>query len=140
MTYVSKNTRILAAGLAVCLTLASSGFTTVLRQCNMEVATCCENPKKDDHCDGMDAVQTKLLAQSEVSCHQTKVIGGFTTNQALLEKDAKLDLRKVSVAPVLFPAALFDQINHSHPSLSSPVKCAPLPSAEKYVLNASFLI
>ncbi len=143
MRYISKHILLVSRTLALVTFLASSGFTTILHNCTMEVTTCCEAPREVNHkdCGGSVPANTELFIQSDAFCHTNTVVGGVTTNPAVLEKDGKSDVKKLQKAESILTtsATAFNQLRSPFNSFSSGTPVF-LPSVEKYVLNASFLI
>lgn len=128
--------------LAIVTFLANSGFTTILHNCTMVSMSCCEAPSETNHKDCGEELPSDSAPsiQSNSVCHTNTIVGGVTTNPAVFEKSGKSDVKKVvlTFAVLISPATLSqDFASSSFPAVTSPVF---LPSVEKYVLNASFLI
>lgn len=143
MRYISKHIFLVTRALALATFLASSGFTTIVHNCTMEVPVCCEVPKEIEHKDCGESLpaNTGLAVRSDAACHTNTVVGGVTTNPAVLEKDAKSGVKKLEIAEsiVTTSVANFNQLRTPLSSFSNDTPVF-LPSVEKYILNASFLI
>lgn len=143
MGYISKHILPVSRALALATFLASSGFTTIVHNCTMEVPVCCEAPKETNHKDCGESVPAnkELAVRSNALCHTNTVVGGVTTNPAVLEKDAKSDVKKLQIAQSILTTSGAD-FNQPRTPLSSFFSATPvfLPSVEKYILNSSFLI
>ncbi len=143
MRYISKHILLVSRTLALATFLASSGFTTILHNCTMEVTACCEAPREVNHkdCGGSVPANTELFIQSDAVCHINTVVGGITTNPAVLEKDGKSDIKKFQIAESILTTSIagFNHLRSQFNSFSFDTAVF-LPSVEKYVLNASFLI
>lgn len=143
MKYFSTHILFIARPLVVVTFLASSGLATVLHNCTMVAATCCEAPAEINHknCDKRLPANSDLFIQSNAVCHANTVVGGVTTNPAVLDKDGKSELKN----PLSFVFAFTSSVEASfqiNTSFNRGITAPPvfLPSVEKYVLNASFLI
>ncbi len=143
MGYFSKYTLFVGRALALATFLASSGFTAIVHNCTMEVPVCCEAPKEINHKDCGESVPAnkELAVRSNAACHTNTVVGGVTTNPAVLEKDGKSDVKKLQIAESIVSASIvrLDQL-HTPLNFFSDDTPVFLPSVEKYILNASFLI
>ena len=143
MKFLSTHILFIARPLVVVTFLASSGLATVLHNCTMVAATCCEAPAEMNHkdCDESLPANSVPSIQSNAICHINTVVGGVTTNPAVLDKDGKSELKNpLSFVFVFTPSyeASFQLSTSSSLGLTAPPVF--LPSVEKYVLNASFLI
>ncbi len=144
MKYFSTYTLfIIARTLVVVTFLASSGLATVLHSCTMVAASCCEAPGEMTHkdCDKSLPANSSPSIQSNAVCHVNTLVGGVTTNAAVLDKDGKSELRN----PLPFVFAFTPSLEASFQISTSPnfgltTPPAFFPTVEKYVLNASFLI
>jgi len=143
MKRISTHILLIGRTLVLVTLLASSGLATVLHNCTMENATCCEVPREANHKDcgeGLPA-NPESLFQSNSVCHTNIVIGGITTNPAVLDKNAPSEVKKYDLPDAVpgTPVAVSDQLQVSQIffSLSAPVFH---PSVEKYVLHAALLI
>jgi hypothetical protein len=143
MRYISTHILFVSRTLALVTFLASSGFTAILHNCTLVPASCCAAPREINHKDCSESLPVNLerSIQSNAVCHTNTVVGGITTNPAVLEKVVKSEVKKpVSPLFVLSPfVAVSGQSFTSSTPFSSPASVF-LPSVEKYVLNASFLI
>lgn len=144
MWYFSRNMRTLSGIIAVALFIASSGFTTIVHNCTMDViAACCEGEESKNHEDCYSTSTAKELAiDSPFACHTNTLVGGVSTNPAVLEKENKPDLKKASIAPILSTLAVVEseRFNHTTSRFIVPAEPVYLLSGEKYVLFAAFLI
>lgn len=143
MGYFSKYTLFVGRALALATFLASSGFTTIVHNCTMGIPVCCEAPREINHKDCSERVPAnkELAVRSNAACHTTTVAGGVTTNPAVLEKDAKSDVKKLQIAQSIITTSILrlDQL-HTPLNFFSNDTSVFLPSVEKYILNASLLI
>lgn len=143
MGYFSKYALFVSRALALATFLASSGFTAVLHNCTMEDPVCCEAPKEATHKDCGESLPAskELAVRSDAACHTNTIVGGVTPNLAVLEKDSKSDVKKLHVAESILTTSIV-QLDQLHTSLNLFSNGTPvfLPSVEKYILNASFLI
>lgn len=143
MRYISIHILFLGRTLALVTFLASSGFATILHNCTMENATCCEAPREVNHedCAGGLPAKREPSFQSNSVCHTSIVIGGVTTNPAVLDKNGTSEVKAFDLSVLLQAnsVAVSDQLQVSRISfsLSAPVFH---PSVEKYVLHAALLI
>lgn len=122
--------------------VASSGFTTILHNCTMEVPTCCEVPTQNRHEQCDVSVPPEVSIRSDLICHTNTVVGGLKPTAAVLEKESKSESKKLD-APLVLTVSNFsstDQVNSSTSRFFSFADIVFFPSVEKYVLNASFLI
>lgn len=144
MKYFSTYTLfIIARTLVVVTFLASSGLATVLHSCTMVAASCCEAPGEMNHkdCDKSLPANSNPSVQSNAVCHTNTVVGGVTTNPAVLDKDGKSELKNLLsfVFAFTYSVEASFQINTAiNRGITAP--SVFLPSVEKYVLNASLLI
>lgn len=128
--------------LAVLVLAASSGATTVLHRCQMEVASCCSSNRhaNDDACDQPIASPTGHFFESDFTCHIDVVVGGVTLMQALLEKEHRPETN-IAVIPnivSLSSSSLLQADSPSHTLLVA--QTISPPSVDRYVLFNSFLI
>ncbi|MBI3111185.1 MAG: hypothetical protein HYZ01_06395 [Ignavibacteriales bacterium] len=144
MKRISTHILLIGRTLVLVTFLASSGLATVLHNCTMENATCCEVPREANHkdCDGSRLpVKTEPSLLSNSVCHTNVVIGGITTNPAVLDKNVQSEVKKYDLPDAVpgTPVAVSDQLQVSRIffPLSAPVFH---PSVEKYVLHAALLI
>jgi len=135
----NKPLRFLFAGLVF---LASSGATTVIRQCSMETASCCNTASCDseDACNQPAAVPSDYSIKAEFTCHTTTLIGGVVIQQAVVEQAHKPLLNKAILGCVISPDYMLSAQPHRSSSAHLLADAASPPSVEKYVLNSSFLI
>jgi hypothetical protein len=142
MRYISNHILFLGRTVTIVLFLASSGFTTILHNCTMETAACCEPRSGQQHEQCDVSLPQNIAFQSGQICHSNTVVGGVTPPAAVLEKDTKSEIKKFDT-PLVF-AALFVHSVHQPECTSShysPSADVVFPSSvEKYVLNATFLI
>lgn len=143
MKFLSTHILFIARPLVLVTFLASSGLATVLHNCTMVAATCCDAPAEINHmdCEERLPVNSDLSIQSNAVCHINTVVGGVTTNPAVLDKDGKSQLKNPVAFVFAFTPSLEASIQIStFTSLGLTAPTVFLPSVEKYVLNASFLI
>jgi hypothetical protein len=121
--------------------LASSGFTTILRECKLQQEmSCCAVPDRmnANECD-QNLAPNGPSFESDQACQTSSVIGGLAVKQAVVEKDKNNRLQKT--APVV--AIVYSDTSVS-PSYSihfdSRTEAVFLPSVGKYILNSSLLI
>ena len=120
---------------------ASSGFTIVLHTCSMGAASCCAHECCGDDCDQPATQNATGSVQPAVSCHMSSVIGGLTTDPAVVEKQSKMDVSNNSIAiPVAVQTDRYDIDNVLTSTAFRSYEYASPPAVEKYVLSASFLI
>lgn len=144
MKFIILHIALLSRVTLLAFVVASSGFTAILRTCVMETMSCCADAKVPQHmeCDTEqpgDAPTLSIRADSQ--CHADILVGGMTTNPAVVEKEHKYQQTKLAIGANVLS---FNCFQASPPSLSplfghTTAKVFP-PSVEKYVLNASFLI
>ena len=122
--------------------LASSGATAIIRQCNMEPASCgnsmsCGN---DESSHQPGAGSSNHLIKAEFACDAITLIGGVAIKQALVEQQHKPELPKQIVFCITSSQSLLSaQTNRSSSTFFLTETVSP-PAVEKYVLNGSFLI
>jgi hypothetical protein len=122
---------------------ASSGFTTVVHYCTMDVMDCCDPSPSADHrnCDLPGVPETGESVKAQFTCHTNTLVGGVSVKPAVLVKEHKSEPSRIVLATVT--ASLYNCLSHTSSSshtLFSPAETPSPPSVEKYVLNASLLI
>lgn len=143
MRFISNHILFFGRVVAIVIFLSSSGFTTILHACTMEVADCCAAPEHTRHnqCDEAMPVADGVHFDSNSVCHINSLIGGLAINPAVVEKQGKTEKKDLSVfVPLPLYSSLSDQDNDVSSFPATFNVTVVFPSAEKYVLNASFLI
>lgn len=141
--FINRHILFMGRTLAIVSFLVGSGVATIVHNCTMENAICCEAPREINHkdCDGGLPANPEPSFQSNSVCHTNNVIGGVTTNPAVLEKNGTSEVKKLDLAVIHtgHSVAVSDQLQVSRIAFSLSASVFH-PSVEKYVLNATFLI
>lgn len=128
---------------AALLFAASSGFTAILHYCTTAPVSCCstEASSRSKDCESTNQHSSTQSFRGTEICHTNTVVGGLTTNPAVMDKESQGSQKKTETLPVLDSHASSSSIVTSQvtsvPLLS---ERAFLPSVEKYVLFQTFLI
>ena len=121
---------------------ASSGFTTILRECRLqEEMSCCAVPDRmnANECGQNLAPKTGPSFESDQSCHTSSVIGGLVVKQAIVDKDKNSRLPKTAaVVATVYSDISLSPTHSCH--FDSRTEAVFLPSVGKYILNSSLLI
>jgi hypothetical protein len=136
-----KNRRIIALLTVIMLSLSATGFTAILHSCLMAEMDCCDEPMammmRDFHDPASDAPALKVKSD----CCSVTVAGGLN-DSPIVAGNQKSDSHQTDVLMIL-PLAVISGNSQlsSHTILAfSSSGIVPLPSVEKYILNAAFLI
>ncbi len=132
--------------LVILFIMANSGFTTVIRQCTMETADpmdCCAGSSEGN---GMPISGPRAQGEATVAgvlpdCSISTIVGGLANAPALLEKENTIHSSKIFISiPPSEQPAFFNTITKQSFHSSNPSLTFSLLSAEKCVLNSTFLI
>ncbi len=143
MKFVSRHIVGLGRVSLLIMVLGSSGLTAVVRICTMEAMSCCAGPMNDapGGCDRTAGTNSVAFVQPLTPCIISSMIGGFTTNPAVVEKQHRSDVAPhMNVLPVGENLVLQQCDNSFLSSRPNPSQGASPPAVEKYVLTSTFLI
>jgi hypothetical protein len=143
MKLFTKNIVSIGRVVAFLFFVASSGFTTILHICTMEAMECCDTSGASDHDACANAESPSPVAGASIQnvddCHMNVVVGGLAANQAMLEKESKV--QNVSVLDLFVSTFVSLALNTNTSSFNySYSESVSPPSVEKCVLNETFLI
>jgi hypothetical protein len=143
MKFFSRHILALSRVSLLVIFLGSSGLTVILRTCTMGAKSCCVDMQGgcNDECDQPTSSNSGALIQSHTPCHISSVVGGLTTNPAVVEKQ---DRSVTSDQIGAFPTSLINEIADLNDfEALTPFKIlqsTPPPSVDRYALIGSFLI
>ncbi len=144
MKFINLHIVQLSRATLVAIFVASSGFTAILHNCTMKAATCCSDSSEEvSHKDCDEGLPTNLESsiQFNAVCHTNTLVGGMTTNPAVVEKENKYQQTKLSiVADIILVDCFQTSALNLSPLFGHTTATVSPPSVEKYVLNASFRI
>ena len=123
--------------------LASSGFTTILRECRLQQEmSCCAVPDRmnANECDQNLTPKTGPSLESDQACQTSTVIGGLGVKQAIVEKDKNSRLQNTATVLAIVYSDISGSPSYYSIHFDSRTEAVFVPSVGKYILNSTLLI